>query len=168
MTTTTMPLRWPNKPLRVTIHVPNQRATKLTPVPPSVPPPPHILGARPKATAKASGGGGASSFGAKRGAVGKKGKGAAVKDTSKAAKINLTEYLASHQLKRIRREWHAQLEVVAHDILDTWKKCTKLPTYRCQGECPPRVASIMQSCIQYGMIALCAYRALSHKDSSLS
>ena len=77
-----------------------------------------------------------SSFGAKRGAVGKKG---AVKDTSKAAKINLTEYLARHQLKRIRREWHAQFEVLAHDMLGTWKKCTKLPRYGCQEECPPEL-----------------------------
>ena len=66
--------------------------------------------------------------------MGTKGKGAAVKDTSKAAKINLTEYLARHQLKRIRREWHAQFEVVANDILDTWKKYTKIPS---QEEWPP-------------------------------
>ena len=46
--------------------------------------------ARPKATAKARGGGGASSCGAKRGAVGEEDKGAAVKDTSKEAKVNLT------------------------------------------------------------------------------
>ena len=111
-----------NKQLRLPTTI--QGATKKTPVQTSFPPPPHLLNARPKATAKASGGGGASSCGAKRGAVGTKGKGAAVKDTSKAAKINLTEYLARHQLKRIRREWHAQFEVVAHDILDTWKKCT--------------------------------------------
>ena len=117
-------------PLRITATMPHrqlrlpttlQRVRKKTPVPPSHPPPPHLLNARPKATAKASGGGGASSCGAKRSAVGTKGKGAAVKDTSKAAKINLTEYLARYQLKRIRREWHAHFEVVAHDISDTWK-----------------------------------------------
>ena len=136
------------RPLRITVNMPHkqlllpttlQRVPKRQPVQPSAPPPPYLLGIRPKATAKASGGGGASSCGAKRGAVGTKGKGAAVKDTSKAAKINLTEYLARHQLKRIRREWHAQFEVVAHDILDTWKKCTKSPRYRCQEEWPPEL-----------------------------
>ena len=141
------------RPLRITVNMPHkqllspttlQRVPKRQPVQPSAPPPPYLLGIRPKATAKASGGGGASSCGAKRGAVGTKGKGAAVKDTSKAAKINLTEYLARHQLKRIRREWHAQFEVVAHDILDTWKKCTKSPRYRCQEECPPRVAQLVR------------------------
>ena len=121
------------RPLRFIINLPNQGVAKLTPVPPSVPPPPHLLGIRPKATAKASGGGGASSCGAKRGADKR------VKDTSKAAKINLTEYLARHQLKRIRREWHAQFEVVAHDMLDAWEKCTKLPRYGCQEECPPEL-----------------------------
>ena len=138
MTTITMPLRWPNQPLRLTIRMPNQGVAKLTPVPPSVPPPPHLL-ALPKATAKASGGGGASSCGAKRGAVGKKG---AVKDTSKAAKINLTEYLARYQLRRIRQEWKKEFEAIAHDVVDTWTKCTKLPRYRCQGECPPRVGQL--------------------------
>ena len=122
----------PHKQLRLPTTL--QRVRKKTPVQPSDPPPPHLLNARPKATAKASGGGGASGCGC---AVGTKGKGAAVKDTSKAAKINLTEYLARYQLKRIRREWHAQFEVVAHDILDTWKKCTKLLMYGCQEECPP-------------------------------
>ena len=120
-------------PLRIDVTMPPRtlrlpttlaRVTKKTPVPPSVPPPPHLLGARPKATAKASGGGGASSCGAKRPAVGTK---------RKAAKINLTEYLARPQMKRIRLEWHAQFEVVAHDILDTWKKSTKLQ------ECPPEL-----------------------------
>ena len=114
-----------------------QRARNKTPVQPSHPPPQHLLNARPKATAKASGGGGASSFGAKRRAVGKKGKGAALKDTSKAAKINLTEYLARNKLKRIRREWHAQFEGVAHDRLGTWRKCINPPRYRCQEEGPP-------------------------------
>ena len=135
----------PNKQLRLPTTI--QGVTKKTPVQPSFPPPPHLLNARPKATAKASGGGGASSSSscsAKRGAVGTKGKGAAVKDTSKAAKINLTEYLARNQLKRIRREWHAQFEVVARDILDTWNMCTKLPGYRCQEECPPRVAQLVR------------------------
>ena len=136
------------RPLRITVTMPHkqlrlpttlQRVPKRQPVQPSVPPPPYLLGIRPKATAKASGGGGASSSSscsAKRGAVGTKGKGAAVKDTSKAAKINITNYLARHQLKRIRREWHAQFEAVARDILDTWYKCTKPPRYRCQEECP--------------------------------
>ena len=110
-----------------------KRVCNKTPVQPSHPPPQHLLNARPKATAKASGGGGASSCGAKRGADKR------VKDTSKAAKINLTEYLARHQLKRIRREWHAQFEVVAHDILDTWTNCTKSPRYRCQFEWPPEL-----------------------------
>ena len=127
----------PNKQLRLPTTI--QGVTKKTPVQPSFPPPPHLLNARPKATAKASGGGGASSCGAKRGAVGTKGKGAAVKDTSKAAKTNLTEYFARYELKRIRREWHAQFEVVAHDMLGTWKKCTKLPRYGCQEECPPEL-----------------------------
>ena len=130
----------PNKQLRLPTTI--QGVTKKTPVQPSFPPPPHLLNARPKATAKASGGGGtssSSSCSAKRGAVGTKRKGAAVKDTSKAAKINLTEYLARNQLKRIRREWHAQFEVVARDILDTWNKCTKLPRYRCQEEWPPEL-----------------------------
>ena len=125
------------RPLRITVTMPHkqlllpttlQRVPKRQPVQPSAPPPPYLLGIRPKATAKASGGGGASNCGAKRGSDKR------VKDTSKAAKINLTEYLARHQLKRIRREWHAQFEVVAHDILDTWKKCTKIPS---QEEWPP-------------------------------
>ena len=136
------------RPLRITVTMPHkqlrlpttlQRVPKRQPVQPSVPPPPYLLGIRPKATAKASGGGGASSCGAKRGAVGTKGKGAAVKDTSKAAKINLTEYFARYELRTIRREWHDQFEAIAHDVVDTWKKCTKLPRYRCQEECPPEL-----------------------------
>ena len=120
-------------PLRIAVTVPPRtlrfpttlpRMTQKTPVQPSFPPPQYLLDARPKATAKASGGGGASSCGAKRPAVGTK---------RKAAKINLTEYLARPQLKRIRLEWHAQFEVVAHDMLDTWKKSTKLQ------ECPPEL-----------------------------
>ena len=35
MATITMPLRWPNQPLRLTIRMPNQGVAKLTPVPPS-------------------------------------------------------------------------------------------------------------------------------------
>ncbi|MDA8583696.1 hypothetical protein N9L68_05665 [bacterium] len=95
----------PHRQLRLPTTL--QRVRKKTPVQPSDPPPPHLLNAQPNATAKASGGGGASSCGAKRCAVGTKGRGAAVKDTGNAAKINLTEYLARYQLKRIRREWHA-------------------------------------------------------------
>ena len=75
----------PHRQLR--LPTTNQRVRKKTPVQPSHPPPQHLLNARPKATAKASGGGGASSCGAKRGANKR------VKDTSKAAKINPTEYL---------------------------------------------------------------------------
>ena len=77
--------------------------------------------ARPQATAKASGGG------AKRGAVGEEGKGAAVEDTSKEAKVNLTEYFARYELTRIRREWHDQFEAIAQDVVDIFKVCTKLP-----------------------------------------
>ena len=118
-------------PQRFTIHLPNQGVAKLTPVPPSFPPPPHLL-ARPKATAKASGCGGsdegdASNFGAKRGAGGEEGKGAAVKDTSKEGTVNLTEYFARYELTRIRREWHDQFEAIAQAVVDICKCCTKLP-----------------------------------------
>ena len=76
----------PNKQLRLPTTI--QGVTKKTPVQPSFPPSPHLLNAQPKATAKASGGGGASSSSscnARRGAVGTKSMGAAVKDTSQAA-----------------------------------------------------------------------------------
>ena len=43
---------------------------------------------------------------ATRGAVGEEGKGAAVEDTSKEAKVNSTEYFARYELTKIRREWH--------------------------------------------------------------
>ena len=94
-------------PLRIAVTVPPRtlrfpttlpRITQNAPVQPSFPPPQYLLDARPTATAKASGGGGASSCGAKRPAVGTK---------RKAAKINLTEYLARYQLKRNSLEWHA-------------------------------------------------------------
>ena len=39
-------------------------------------------------------------------------------------------------MTRIRREWHDQFEAIAHDVVDTWTKCTKLPRYRCQEEWP--------------------------------
>ena len=145
MTAMATPLRiavtMPPRTLRLPTTLP--RATKKTPVPPSAPPPQYLLDARPKATAKASGGGGASSCGAKRPAVGTK---------RKAAKINLTEYLARPQMKRIRLEWHAQFEVVAHDILDTWKKSTKLQ------ECPPRVAQLVRQALGRLVRGYGAYR----------
>ena len=68
--------------------------------------------------------------------MGEEGKGAAVEDTGKEAKVNLTEYFARYELTRIRREWHDQFEAIAHDVVDTRKKCTKLPRYRCQEEWP--------------------------------
>ena len=138
MTTSAMPLRWPNKPPRCTINLPNQVVAKLTPVQPSCPPPLHLL-ALAKATARASGGGAASSCGAKRGAVGTKGKGAAVKDTSKTTKINLTEYFDGCELTIIRREWHDQFGAIAYDVVDTLEKCTNLPRYRCQEGWPPEL-----------------------------
>ena len=76
---------------------------------------------RPKATAKASGGG------AKRGAVGEEGKGAAVEDTSNSAKVNLIYYFARYELTIIRREWHDQFEAVVQYVVDLFKVCTKLP-----------------------------------------
>ena len=42
-------------------------------------------------------------------------------------------------MTRIRREWHDQFEAIAHAVVDTWKKCTKLPRYRCQEEWPPEL-----------------------------
>ena len=70
---------------------------------------------------KASGGG------AKRGAVGEEGKGAAVEDTSKEAKVNLIEYFNRYELKRIRHERHDLFEAVAQDVVDVFKVCPELP-----------------------------------------
>ena len=59
--------------------------------------------------------------------MGEEGKGAAVEDTSKEAKVNLTEYFARYELTKIRREWHDQFEAIARYVVDIFKVCTKLP-----------------------------------------
>ena len=59
--------------------------------------------------------------------MGEECKGAAVEDTSKEAKVNLTEYFARYELTRIRREWHDQFEAIAQDVVDIFKVCTTPP-----------------------------------------
>ena len=59
--------------------------------------------------------------------MGEEGKGAAVEDTSKEAKVNSTEYFARYELTKIRREWHDRFEAIARYVVDIFKVCTKLP-----------------------------------------
>ena len=59
--------------------------------------------------------------------MGEEGKGAAVEDTGKEAKVNLTEYFARYELTRIRQEWHDQFVAIAQGVVDIFKVCTKLP-----------------------------------------
>ena len=59
--------------------------------------------------------------------MGTKGKGAAVKDTRKTAKINLTQYFAGCELTISRRELHDQFEAIALDVVNIFKVCTMLP-----------------------------------------
>ena len=59
--------------------------------------------------------------------MGEEGKGAAVEDTSKEAKVNLTAYFKMYELRRIRHEWHDQFEAIAQDMVDIFKVCTELP-----------------------------------------
>ena len=59
--------------------------------------------------------------------MGEEGKGAAVEDTSKEAKVNSTEYFTRYELTKISREWHDQFEPTARHVVDIFKVCTKLP-----------------------------------------
>ena len=59
--------------------------------------------------------------------MGEEGKGAAVEDTSKEAKVNSTEYFARYELTKVRREWHDQFEAIARYVVGIFKVCTKPP-----------------------------------------
>ena len=78
-------------------------------------------------------------------------------------------------MTRIRREWHDQFEALAHDVVDTWKKCTKLPRYRCQEEWPHELlnsiakglvdvfVSLVHACEEIGVRTCKATRRLTHR-----